>query len=282
MPSSSELATAGADLDVNTTLAFITFLLYTAAGYGLLRRLIDGPDAAPGRRVSLWLGAAAATLHLLLLVIGGLVIHGVNLGFFGVSSLIAWLMAALLLLAVIRRPIENLGIVILPIAGLVTLLNAWFGRPVAVQELPAGLASHVISSVVAYSILALAAFQALLLAVQEYRLHHKHPGGFMRLLPPLQTMEHLLFQMVRLGFLGLSVSLLTGFLFLEDMFAQHLVHKTVLSLVAWVLFAALLIGRWRFGWRGKTAVRLTIGGFVVLMLSFFGSKFVLELILHYR
>ena len=93
-------------------------------------------------------------------------------------------------------------------------------------------------------------------------------------------METLLFQMLALGFLLLTLSLLTGFLFLEDMFAQHLVHKTVLSLLAWLLFAVLLLGHWWLGWRGQTAIRWTIAAFVLLMLAYFGSKFVLELILH--
>ena len=87
------------------------------------------------------------------------------------------------------------------------------------------------------------------------------------------------FQLGFFGFILLSVGLLTGFLYLEDMFAQHLVHKTVLSMVAWIAFAVLLWGRFRFGWRGRTAIRWTLIGFAVLMLAYFGSKAVVELIL---
>jgi ABC-type uncharacterized transport system permease subunit len=93
-------------------------------------------------------------------------------------------------------------------------------------------------------------------------------------------MESLLFEFIAIGQLLLTGSLVTGFLFLEDMFAQHLVHKTVLSLIAWAIFALLLWGRYRFGWRGKKALQWTIGGFLVLLLAYFGSKAVLELILH--
>ena len=92
-------------------------------------------------------------------------------------------------------------------------------------------------------------------------------------------MESLLFQMIAIGFAILSLALLSGVLFLEDIFAQHLVHKTVLSLAAWLVFAVLLWGRFRFGWRGRTAIRWTLGGFAVLLLAYFGSKFVLELVL---
>jgi len=95
----------------------------------------------------------------------------------------------------------------------------------------------------------------------------------------LQTMEALLFQMLAAGFVMQSLSLATGFMFVEDLFAQHLVHKTVLSILAWFVFAILLWGRWRYGWRGKTAIRWTLGGFVSLLLAYLGSKMVLELVL---
>jgi ABC-type uncharacterized transport system permease subunit len=92
-------------------------------------------------------------------------------------------------------------------------------------------------------------------------------------------METLLFQFLSFGFVGLSASLVTGFIFLEDIFGQHLVHKTVLSIIAWVILGILLIGRFKFGWRGKTAIRWSLSAFALLMLAYFGSKLVLEFIL---
>jgi ABC-type uncharacterized transport system permease subunit len=85
--------------------------------------------------------------------------------------------------------------------------------------------------------------------------------------------------MISVGFVLLSAALVTGFLFLEDMFAQHLAHKTVLSILAWLAFGILLWGRYRFGWRGRPAIRWTLVGFAVLVLAYFGSKAVLELLL---
>jgi len=117
------------------------------------------------------------------------------------------------------------------------------------------------------------------LAVQDHQIRNRHPGGLIRALPPLQVMESLLIQLIGVGFTLLSLALLTGFFFLEDIFAQHLVHKTVLSLAAWTVFATLLWGRWKFGWRGPTIIRWTLGGFMFLMLAYFGSKLVLELLL---
>ena len=92
-------------------------------------------------------------------------------------------------------------------------------------------------------------------------------------------MEDLLFKLIPAGFALLTVSLLSGIVFIDDIFAQHLVHKTILSILAWLIFGVLLWGRWRYGWRGSLAVRLTLVGIVLLMLSYFGSKLVLEVIL---
>ena len=141
---------------------------------------------------------------------------------------------------------------------------------------------HILTSLLAYSILGLAALQSILLAIQDFHLRNRSPGGFIRALPPLQTMESLLFQMIGVGFVLLSLALLSGILFLEDIFAQHLVHKSTLSIAAWVVFALLLWGRWRFGWRSRVAIRWTLWGYVFLMLAYFGSKFVLELVLNTR
>jgi ABC-type uncharacterized transport system permease subunit len=86
--------------------------------------------------------------------------------------------------------------------------------------------------------------------------------------------------MLATGIVFLTVSLTSGFIFIENLFAQHLVHKTVLSILAWIIFTGLLIGRSRYGWRGQTAIQWTLIGFILLLLAYFGSKLVLELILH--
>ena len=95
-------------------------------------------------------------------------------------------------------------------------------------------------------------------------------------LPPLDALEKVMFRLIGAGFALLTLSLLTGFVFVTNLFAQRLLQKTVLSLIAWLLFGVLLIGRIRFGWRGRSAVRWTLTGFGVLAAAYFGSKFVLE------
>ena len=139
---------------------------------------------------------------------------------------------------------------------------------------------HVLSSILAYSLFALAAVQVILLALQDKAIRKHKNVGFASSLPPLQTMEALLFQMIALGFVILSFSLLTGAIYITDMFAQHLVHKTVLSLLSWLVFAILLWGRWKFGWRSRKAFTWTMGGFIVLGLAYPVTKFILEIILN--
>ena len=131
----------------------------------------------------------------------------------------------------------------------------------------------------AYATLALAAVLALFLMLQERALRRREFHRWLAALPPLTELESLLFRSIAVGFALLTATLLTGVLFVENLFAQHLVHKTVLSLLSWLAFGALLLGRWRRGWRGETAVRWTLGAMALLVLAFFGSKFVLELVL---
>jgi len=160
---------------------------------------------------------------------------------------------------------------------------AYFSKPLyptnILQHQYIALEWHILLSLTAYSLFTLAAIQAIVLAIQEQHLHQHHPAGLMRKLPPLQTMENWLFKLIFYGFVVLSLGLFSGFFFLEDLFSQHLVHKTILSLVSWVVFAILLWGRKTFGWRGKIAVRWTLTGFSFLVLAYFGSKFVLEFLL---
>ena len=132
----------------------------------------------------------------------------------------------------------------------------------------------------AYATLALAAVLAVFLWLQERALRRREFHRWLAALPPLTELESLLFRSIAVGFALLTATLLTGVLFVENLFAQHLVHKTVLSLLSWLAFGALLLGRWRRGWRGETAVRWTLGAMALLVLAFFGSKFVLELVLH--
>jgi len=177
--------------------------------------------------------------------------------------------------------VENLGIAVLPLAAAGLALQWLLPSPVNhLTHASIGLDIHILLSIASYSLLAVAAVQAILLAVQDHHLRNRKPAGFIRALPPLETMENLLFRLIGVGYILLSLSLVSGVHFLDNIFAQHIVHKTVLSIVAWIVFTTLLWGRWRSGWRGRVAIRWTLLGFAILMLAYFGSKLVQELILH--
>jgi ABC-type uncharacterized transport system permease subunit len=260
--------------------SIVAIMAYLAAGFLVLRQLISRVELSGGLRSGLFaLIIVALFLHALVLMQKFMGTAELNFGVFNAVSLLAWLIALLLLVAMFSRSVENLGIVIYPLAALALSLDLGFDTEHFVASNNFSLKLHILISILSYSIFTIAAIQALLLAIQDRHLHNQHPGGFIRALPPLQTMETLLFQMLSVGFILQSLSLLSGFAFLEDMFAQHLVHKTVLSLMAWLIFAVLLWGRWQFGWRGKMAIRTTLGGFVLLLLAYIGSKLVLEVMI---
>lgn len=264
-----------------TIVSFIAGLFYLAGALLIGRRLLRGATESLGpKRTPLLIVLVAALLHAGVLFQTVLTDAGLHLGIFQVASLVSWAIALVLLLAATRRPVENLGILFFPIAALAMVAARL--APAAggvVINASRGIDAHILTSLIAYSLLSLAAIQSVLLWVQDRQLRNRRPGGLIRALPPLQTMEGLLFEMIVAGFVMLSLALLTGLLYIDDIFAQHLLHKTFLSLIAWSVFAILIWGRWSRGWRGRVAIRWTLSGFTVLMLAYFGSKFVLELLL---
>ncbi|MEP5763074.1 MAG: cytochrome c biogenesis protein CcsA [Halieaceae bacterium] len=226
------------------------------------------------------LAAAAIVLHGYSAITSIQSPGGINLGFFKVSSLIFWLINVSFLLSLARRPLQNLLVILFPLSSIAVLISALApGNASPFDQISTGLLLHIGSSVLAYAVLTIAACQAALVALQDHQLKRHHTGGLAQLLPPLQLMETMLFEILWVGLLLLTAAIGTGMLFLDDIFAQSLVHKTVLTIAAWGLFATLLWGRHQLGWRSQTAVRFTLAGFLVLMLGYFGSKLVLELIL---
>ncbi|MBA1249315.1 cytochrome C assembly family protein [Pseudomonas luteola] len=235
----------------------------------------------PNNTLLVSLGVAALLAHGAALFIQLILPSSLSLDFFDASSLIAAVAILLILLGCIRMPLQTLLVLIYPLGAITTLLaDVLPSGTVQPIDITPGILTHVLLSIVAYGLLTLAVFQSLLLLIQDRQLKNKHPSGLIRSFPPLQTMESLLFGFLWAGWAVLSLSLISGWLFLEDMLAQHLVHKTVLSCVAWVLFGVLLWGRHRMGWRGHKAIRWTLAGFCLLMLAYFGSKLVREFILH--
>lgn len=258
-----------------TIVLIATALYLTAAGL-----LVTGVrrDAGPAR---IWLipalGAVAlhGTTHLLAWRHSG----GADLHFFAALSLVGLGMAALTAIVGASGRMAALGVMVFPLAALTLLGYHGYGHTPA-PPLDWPLQLHAWFALLAYATLAVAALLALMLLLQERALRRREFHRWLRALPPLVELETLLFRTIAVGFILLTATLLTGILFVDNLFAQHLVHKTTLSVLSWLAFGSLLAGRWRYGWRGTTAVRWTLAAMALLVLAFFGSKFVLELVLH--
>ena len=260
----------------SATLNSLAFALYVATVVTIAIRTRHKTAAIDAKTSLLWLGALcfhALGLGRLLFVDAGL-----NLAFFKAGSAVAWLIAALLWLHCLQKPLLSISLAILPVIAVAALLGEIDGQRVATTDTTVS-GMHILSSLLAYSVLGLCGAQAVMLYLQNRRLRGHGSKALLQILPPLDTMELFLFNLLILGFALLSISLLTGWIYHEDLLAQHLMHKTVLSGAAWLVFALLLGGHALMGWRGEHAAKLTLTGFGLLIVGYFGSKFVLEYIL---
>ena len=212
-----------------------------------------------------------------------------RLGFAVVLSATLWISVAAYWLENRNFSLDSLRVLVLPCAAVAVVLPALFpGSLVALHDKPGLYGWHIAVAIMAYSSLTIAAFHAVLMAVQEASLHTPaggRPGRFVAMierLPALLTMERLLFRLIAFGFALLTLTVLSGIVFSEELFGRAMKwdHKTIFTMLSWILFGLLLAGRhWR-GWRGRTALSFTLSGFATLLLAYVGSRFVLEVVLH--
>jgi ABC-type uncharacterized transport system, permease component len=249
-------------------LGALALAFYLLAGWFALRR----------PQVPLWTPALALALHGVAL--GMQIYHGSALRF-GIpesASLFAWQSAATLWVFSRRDQLDALGIVLYPLVGLLALAGA-IGSNARGDVIPISdwrIQMHILLSLFAAGLLTVACFEAIALAVLDRLLHRPGNLAMARRLPPMQTLEGLLFRLVFAGFFLLSLTLVSGLLFVHNLFAQHLAQKTVLSVLAWLIFGVLLWGRRRYGWRGRTAIRWALTGYATLIIAYFGSKLFVE------
>jgi len=264
----------------NLSIALASIVLYLTASIRIAKPLagkaIAGLDS---RHQAIALLVAAAAAHGAVLYFTVFANQGIDLGIFNTASLAGWCIGSSVLLIMMWRPIDSLAVVIFPTIAVAVALSILLP---STRVLPPGTALgiqlHIVLSIIAYGLFAIAAVQAIYLGVADYKLRRHRPS--MDFMPPLPTMENVLFQLTGFAFVLLTVSLVLGSMYIADIQAQHLAHKIVFSLLAWAVFATLIFGRWRFGWRGRRAIKFVILGFILLALGFFGTKVVLELILH--
>jgi ABC-type uncharacterized transport system permease subunit len=254
------------------TLTLIAVALYLVATALLVRALARGDDDPRGWTIPAALGLVFhAGFHLAAWRLA----LGLDLHFFAALSLVGLGMAMLTTAFGASGRMAALGVIVFPLAAASLCGYAAYGHMHA-EGLDWRLQLHAWCALLAYATLAIAALLALMLWAQERALRRREFHGWLRALPPLTELETLLFRTIGVGFVLLTATLLTGVLFVENLLEQHLVQKTVLSVLSWLLFGGLLLGRWRYGWRGATAVRWTLAAMLLLVLAFFGSKFLLE------
>lgn len=247
--------------------------------------------AEPGSRLSGWppaLELAALVAHAVSLYLATFGAEGFHFGFAAILSASIWVGVVLLWIEDRHGHAGALRLLVLPLAGLAALLPLPFpgGRIVAAGAGPL-FAPHVIVGTLAYAVLLLAALHAGVMTAAERKLHEAGAGSgriFGRLLdelPPLLVLERILFRFILIGFVLLTLTAASGIWFSEEVFGRpfRFEHKTLFTLIAWVVFATLLVGRHLRGWRGRVALRLTFTGFAVLLLAYAGSRFVLEVLL---
>ncbi len=260
-------------------LAILSYLA-SALCFAIPRRRTARERNTAVRWLGLCLALVALASHAYLLYQSTLIAAGsINLGLFNAAALVGWCCALVTVLVATAKPVDSLLVVMLPIAATMLALDTLMpGAQVLLAHLPFGLRLHIALSILAYSLFFVATVQALFLAWAQHNLRHHTP--IMSFLPPLPVMEGMMFQLTAIAFALLTASLAFGVPYIEDIRAQHLSHKIAFSIVAWLVFAALVLGRWSFGWRGRRALKFVIAGFSLLALAYFGSKIALELVLH--
>jgi ABC-type uncharacterized transport system permease subunit len=223
-------------------------------------------------------------------------------GIFGAPELrfgFAFALSSMLWLAVLIYWVESLFFslvgmqpLVLGAAAIGVLLPAWFPGRLMSGTLSTDFKLHLGLAIVAYSVFTIALLHAVLMALADRLLHRKRPAGDAARgdllhgpaagLPPLLTIERMFFRLVGAAFVLLTLTLATGMTLSESMFgrAMRFNHETVFAVMAWLTFAVLLWGRLVRGWRGRTALRWTVAGFVMVVLANIGTAFVLEVLLH--
>jgi len=231
-------------------------------------------------------------LLVLALIAHGFALHAaifpgneMRFGFSIALSLAVWLAICFYWVETLYNRLDGLRAIMLPAGVLACVLAAFFPPSHVLSD--DNIASpvfrvHFIIAMLAYSLFMLAALHAMLMAMATKQLHHGRVSRVLANLPPLLTMEAMLFRMIGIAFVLLTLTLLTGVIFTETLFgtAFQFNHKTVFATISWLLFGILLIGRHFRGWRGRVALRWTLAGFIALMLAYIGSRFVIEVLLH--
>jgi len=268
-----------------TSIALLTIFGYVLAAVLLYLGMQPAQTTTKFRKAMLIVSALAMLGNGYLIYQNAYLEHvmGLNMSIFNALSAIFWLSTFITLFTSLRSPVENILLVLLPVTAVSVVLAQFFpDHSIVLHARNPALDAHIFISLIAYALITLGALQALMLSWQHRALHSRNPSGLVSKLPPMESVEELMFRFISVGFLLLTLALATGFIFIENIFALHLVHKTILAVIGWFIFAGLLIGRHVAGWRGKTAVNWTLVGYSTLVLAYFGTKVALEWVFQIR
>lgn len=265
-------------MSIASVIALAAGAFYIAAGVVLARAFFINRSSL--RYAGILLTALAVLGHAVFAWLKIVSELGWDVNFINILSLAALLISVVLLLTSLGSRALEAGVLVFPGAtGLLWL--QWLTQPPAMylDHMPAMLQFHILTALLAFSLLAIAAVNAIMLWIQDYLLRTPRPIAQLELLPPLVVLEQLMFRLILAGWLLLTLALGAGLYFVYDLLTQHLMHKTVLSVISWLLFGTLLTARWWLGWRGRRAVNWTLVAMVFLVLAYFGSRFILEKVL---
>lgn len=274
------------DILLHLALHIVASLLYAGLGYHFWHtRWRSGGRVLEPRPTHPWEYLAIAVV---------LLIHGAGLGvalfsdgglrfsFALAASLMLWLAVLIYWLESFRARMDGMQPLVLSLAALAAVLPALFPLTHEIAYARSlGFRLHFLAAMLAYSLFTLAALHALFMGLLGQNLHRGSIGRQHAELPSILAMETLLFRLIGLAFLLLTLTLISGSFFSERIFGKAFVfdHKSFFASIAWLIFAALLFGRYHYGWRGRIALRWTLAGFLVLLLAYIGSRFVLEVLL---
>ena len=264
-------------------IAILTFAAYAGLCAYFWRAQSMGNTDTSSRGIAGHLIAIPLVLHGYLLCGDMFADGGFDFGLFNALSLITWLTLLVYWIARFFYPIGELLALVLPLAAIAAVLpSALPSEHLLTHTHSLAFTAHITAAMLAYSLFTVAVLHAVLISQVEKRLHQASLPRVLRNLPPLLTMESLLFRIIGIGFVLLTFTLASGMVFAEEIFgkAWQFNHKVLFGFISWLVFAVLLSGHHFYGWRGRVAVRWTVGGFVMLLFAYLGSKFVLEVLLH--
>jgi ABC-type uncharacterized transport system permease subunit len=245
--------------------------------------LADGPADRGEMRPEGLLVPVGLVLHAMLLYQRVVTVEGLDLGVANAVSMLVWLTLLIYWLAALAYP--GLGAMLglmAPLGVLAVLLQSAIPtRHLVTYGGDPLFTLHFGIAMLAYSLFMVATVHSLVMLAEQRWLHRGETPRFMRSLPPLLEMEALLFRILGAAFILLTLTVLSGVFFSEQLFGKpfQATHKTIFGIISWLIFGGLLAGHYLRGWRGRTAVRWTLAGFVALLLAYIGSKVVLEIIL---